>query len=814
MFKLFNPKYFKIIDLFSIMDRPKPSFTYQIDLPLIGRSYIIDSLIKSIFPEIESSLKVSKKFSKQLINIHGPPGIGKSWIYNELLRVFIEYNNLDPNLKSMNIILGYLDFNHDQDNLGELLYNFRNRIYHFSNIPELKFPLFDTHYLYYYIKLKGKRISKESLEFNELSKKLEKFGYSKISKIISKVVKFPVLSDIYSIIKDILDLKKELEYDEYFVELETLPIEELEKRLPLSLSLDLENNFKDQDIETKMVLLFDSYEKIWDNIHKQPQKGNVTFEDDWLRNLLYHLESGKIVTFGRLENNWNKLDKNWDKIVTNHELKGLNRKNSENILKIFDQNIFDELLNHIISNSKGVPLYLKLAGETYLKIKDKEEPKPEMFPINIIGTDGKSLLDVFLEHIPSNEKNILLILSCLKEWNIGIAEIIEENFHIGYTIDSFEQIEKLSFIVKNENTYSMHSLIHSALQEQFSLNQNDFIKYHNFILEYFVQKITEQNSIGQFLIYLNKIEYSLGHHKSTNKAVINKFISFLANGNVHFSLIEFIDKITRYFDEEDAMSILNSASLIMQDLGEFNLAITYIQKAISYSIEKYGEFSIPAHASQGNLVSILAQIGDLENAIIENERLLVISKNLFGEEDFMTLSGKGNKAFLHYLNGETEEAYLLNKTVIEGMKSTIGEDHQNTIYAIGNQAMICRKLGKLEKALKYNLITVSYLDKHLGENNMETLKSKNLLSQIYLDLGEYEKAVSLLKNNYEKYSEIIGEMNPLTLQFQKNFALALSKKGDKIESKRVFKDILKKSLELYGSDHQNISYLENKIKEL
>lgn len=248
------------------------------------------------------------------------------------------------------------------------------------------------------------------------------------------------------ILKDLPDYLREWWTTKGEKELKELSEEEpliIEEKLSDFWAQDLNNYLK---CTSKPVVLFiDTYEVLRENY-----SDNGYSLDKCIRELILSLPERVLwVICSRESLRWEEMGSEWSEYLTQYEVEKLLRDYCIEYLVAQDIND-NEIQEAIFNGSKGVPYYLELSAETYLKIiKTGGKPKPEDF-----GKSHKEIADRFFRFLSTEEKNSLNVLSIPRFWDYDLFRYLVKEFNTGYPTNEYEDLCNFSFILKAENEKS------------------------------------------------------------------------------------------------------------------------------------------------------------------------------------------------------------------------------------------------------------------------------------------------------------------------------------------------------------------------
>ena len=401
---------------------------------------------RSVFIGRRNTIKQIENYfdnNKNLINVYGIGGIGKSTLLKELENIF-EAKGVKVFKFDFNNFTGSEEF---YENIYIDLFEKGIKAYYF----------FMAFYIYWQKKHPNETFSdyrdSKSITNKILSFLTEDLGIivnsifsvdiSNLNKILGKFRNF---SQKFGLNKEALDFIETLEdMDSY----------EIEQYLPVFLAMDLSNN-------SKTVFLFDTFERLFEKV---VTKNTSSYE--WIKKFISVVsKSSFIVVSGR------------EKINFKHEceyisLTSLTSEDSEKLVKKLGVDN-EKIIKKIVQSSKGHPFYITLAVEMYKRDK-------ESFDTEIIKKE--EIFNRFVQSLTENDIQKLEILSVARIFNADLFKFV---YGKNYSDIVFQEMLNFSFFTNSGNYFSMHEL----MRESFMLRMSDERKkeLHSAMFEYFYQK--------------------------------------------------------------------------------------------------------------------------------------------------------------------------------------------------------------------------------------------------------------------------------------------------------------------------------------
>ncbi|KPV44320.1 hypothetical protein SE19_08765, partial [Acidiplasma aeolicum] len=211
--------------------------------------------------------------------------------------------------------------------------------------------------------------------------------------------------------------KYSIQFKEYHNEIEAIDSckrnpEELSERLPHLLGIDISVAAKNKN--SMFSIFLDSYESLYRRQTFQLSNGDP---DEFIQELLLSSEKTLFVIGSREYIKWEQKDPSWNEILDQHILDYLSDQDSDYFLRSVP--IPDESIRKsIIESSRGLPLYLDLCVEIYLRNKNNSLSAYDfLIPTN-------EIIPRFLSHLSEDERTLFTALSYIHFFNFNIFEIL------------------------------------------------------------------------------------------------------------------------------------------------------------------------------------------------------------------------------------------------------------------------------------------------------------------------------------------------------------------------------------------------------
>ena len=157
-------------------------------------------------------------------------------------------------------------------------------------------------------------------------------------------------------------------------------------------------------------------------------------------------------------------------------------------------------------------------------------------------------------------------------------------------------------------------------------------------------------------------------------------------------------------------------------------------------MDKLGPEHVNVATSYNNLASIYHDLGDFEQAKRYQQRALDIKLDKLGPEHVDVATSYNDLALIYHDLGDFEQAKEYLQRALDIDLDKLGPEHVNVATSYSNLALIYQDLRHFEQAKEYQQRALDIeLDK-LGPEHVDVACSYNNLASIYHHLGDFEQA--------------------------------------------------------------------------
>lgn len=755
------------------MIKPKYSFGKAKATFKLKEEFVNRHKAKEIFI---SSMDFSAEEYK-IIMYHGVGGIGKSSLKKEIIQIH-------DKSYGESAVRFYFDFSTPENrNLGEALIRLVDSC---ESKRKYRFECFELAYsLYFKRKFPDAAYNREK---EDLASKFD-IGLSIIS-IFDSGITQTTMSIVDKFTKLLKHRKLDDEIKADLKNFDNLSVNEIEERLPAYFEYDL-RFIKSENPEINILFIIDTFEalNIYSNevIHRNKN-------ERWVKDLIACLPSNLFVIFGREKIQWGE---EWEKHIELFELENLDMEYSYEYLKragITDDNI----LRKIVESCDGYPFYLSLGLKTYADIiNDGRVPMEKDF-----GGSYPEIIERFIYNLPTDEVELLKILSIPRFYTNKIFILLINEFIAGYPITKFNLFNEYSFVTSEKEKYFIHLLMKEGLKKY--IDDDVYVLVNRVLFSYYEKLFEEQclkdlysemiyhkcesADIQDFYLWIkdSKLKYLLDLQRQGEQGYIISIILMIINKyglkDLPIELVNiYIDIVHLGGNYEDAISICEeylsnyTEEEIITDKNILKIAIRKIHHSmfcypvdnLIKSAKEIAEYNIIIESKDeyGELLFLIGgNLGVLTGDFVFAENWLNRTLNFAKDNNKLDLELRAVRKLvdIYAVNGNIKEALELIEKYISIDSELESRYH---IYLIGTLGEVYRKLNRYEDA-QY---CFDRLEKNTIEKNISGWTAHSYLGQsmVCLCKGEINKGLEYNRKAieiYEKINQKWGKINSKTIE--------------------------------------------------
>ncbi|NOZ95721.1 MAG: tetratricopeptide repeat protein [Acidobacteria bacterium] len=227
------------------------------------------------------------------------------------------------------------------------------------------------------------------------------------------------------------------------LQMEDLSLNQITERLPYYLAVDLQSLAR----EGRVILFFDSYEKLWLSRGGE-LRARDTRTDQWVRDLIAPAKGVAVFIFSRRRLDWDQVaGEGWQGVLEEHLLGELSLEDSDRFLRAVP--ISDgEIRSHIIEVSKGLPFLLDLCVDIF----EEFTSSGNVVDADSFGGTRRQVLDRAIDHLSLPAQETIRLLAVPRSFDRRLFRHVVREFSTGYPETAFAELTDRSFFVVEERT--------------------------------------------------------------------------------------------------------------------------------------------------------------------------------------------------------------------------------------------------------------------------------------------------------------------------------------------------------------------------
>jgi tetratricopeptide (TPR) repeat protein len=269
------------------------------------------------------------------------------------------------------------------------------------------------------------------------------------------------------------------------------------------------------------------------------------------------------------------------------------------------------------------------------------------------------------------------------------------------------------------------------------------------------------------------------------------------------------EKLTSKDDE----SLLNETALTMKELGEYDRAIDYYEKAFDIDLTIYGETHVNSCRNLNNLGMVWNAKGNYDKAIDYFDKALRILKEVAGEKhlDF-TATLLNNLGLAWAAKGNLDMGISFYEQALEVWKELYNDEHEKVAIVFNNLGSAYNDRGEHDKAIDYFEKALSVNRSVYGNAHPETAGVMNNLGLAWLDKKDSRRAIECFDQTLVTWKRVYGGKHTTVVAALTNLASANRDLGKLKKAETFFKKALTIAESIYGKEHQNVVAIKKDLE--
>ena len=255
----------------------------------------------------------------------------------------------------------------------------------------------------------------------------------------------------------------------------------------------------------------------------------------------------------------------------------------------------------------------------------------------------------------------------------------------------------------------------------------------------------------------------------------------------------------------------NNLGGVYQDLGQYNKAKEYHEKALIIKKEIFREEHNQVAASYNNLGSVYQALGQYNEAREYHEKALIIRKNIFREEHDHVGTSYNNLGNVYYALGQYNEAKKFLEKALIIRKKIFGEKHDRVATSCNNLGRVYQALGQYSEAKEYQEKALVIRKAIFGEKHAKVAGSYNNLGSVYHSLGQYNGAKEYREKALVIREEIFGKEHAKVAASYDNLGSVYQALGQYNEAKDYQEKAIIIMTNIFGEGHDYVATSYNNL---
>jgi len=374
--------------------------------------------------------------------------------------------------------------------------------------------------------------------------------------------------------------------------------------------------------------------------------------------------------------------------------------------------------------------------------------------------------------------------------------------------------------------YNLSNLSNAIL---FSRSACDFVQYLSNTPECDTVKANVFSVHGLILSMQCQYKSSILYHEKAAKIYTASYnlegaaLSYNNLGNVYQQLgqyndaKEYLEKALFICEESFGEEHANTASIYHSlgngylELGQYNKAKEYFVRSLIIILYIFGQEHADVACSYNNLGNVYQLLGQYNDAKKYLEKALIICIKIFGEEHADVALSYGNLGKVYQRLGQHNEAKEYHEKSLIIRKNIFGEEHANVASSYNNLGNVYEQLGQYNDAKECFEKALIIHKKILGEKHTDFASSRANLGNIYRQLGQYKKAKENLEKSLIIFEKIFGKEHAEVASCYNNLGIVFQELGQYNEAKKWLKKSLIICEKIFGEKHAEVASCYNNL---
>ena len=337
------------------------------------------------------------------------------------------------------------------------------------------------------------------------------------------------------------------------------------------------------------------------------------------------------------------------------------------------------------------------------------------------------------------------------------------------------QLTKYSLLEEQEDgSYTMHRLLQEIVRDEIKNDPQWALTWLGLFVKIYDFKYGNINSHQLFLYLSPHVQ-----------AFTNNVAEILADDE----------------SQEKIAYLYNTGGFGYQNLGYYNQALEWYQKALVISEKVLGTDHPDTAVTYNNIATIYKNQGDYTNALEWHQKALIIKEKVLGIEHPDTATTYNNIAIVYKEQGEYTQALEWYQKALVIVENILGIEHPYTATTYNNIAIVYRKQGDYTQALEWYQKALAIYEKVFGIEHPHTANTYNNIASVYNTQGDYTKALEWHQKALVIHEKVLGIEHPDTANTYNNIAYMYDDQGDYPTALEWFQKALVSDVKRLGIEH-------------
>ncbi len=281
-----------------------------------------------------------------------------------------------------------------------------------------------------------------------------------------------------------------------------------------------------------------------------------------------------------------------------------------------------------------------------------------------------------------------------------------------------------------------------------------------------------QDEISVLSNHLPKL--SQAHLNGVNQV---KSLIFLQKGEfkkAKISIQKVLEAQEKSINNKEVIKSLIILTTILDESGQYELAVDTLQHALKISNEIYGELSTSSTDISLKLAGLLVSVNPIPWKQVMTLYEVTISRmeKLYGKNHPKVAQSYLKFGFILKTNGEFEQALFYANKAQEIALLNFGPDHILTAHTNILISMLNLKNNEIAEAIKQLENALNVYETYYGKDHYETNQTQTTLAAYYIIAKQGDKALKMLLPLLDQQTKQLGSTNKATFYVKLNILKA------------------------------------------